>query len=61
MVASDFQYECLEQNLANELLAFDAELTKRVACGFVDSTKIVAEHYKGCGFAPAPGPSTASA
>ena len=29
MVDSDFQYECLMQNLANELLALDAELTKR--------------------------------
>ena len=53
MVASDFQYGCLMQNLANELPALDAELTKRVARGFVDSTEIVAEHFRGCGFAPA--------
>ena len=52
MVASDFQYGCLMQNLANELPALDAELTKRVARGFVDSTGIIAEHFKGCGFAP---------
>jgi hypothetical protein len=45
MVASDFQYGCLMQNLANELPALDAELTKRVARGFVDSTEIVAEHF----------------
>ena len=31
MVASDFQYGCLMQNLANELPALDADLTKRVA------------------------------
>ena len=61
MVASDFQYGCLMQNLANELPALDAELTKRVARGFVDSTEIVAEHFRGCGFAPARASSTAAA
>ena len=61
MVASDFQYGCLMQNLANELPALDAELTKRVARGFVDSTAIIAEHFKGCGFAPARASSAASA
>jgi TetR/AcrR family transcriptional regulator, lmrAB and yxaGH operons repressor len=61
MVASDFQYGCLMQNLANELPAIDAELTKRVARGFVDSTEIVAEHFRGCGFAPARASSTAAA
>lgn len=49
MVATDFQYGCLMQNLANELPALDAELTKRVARGFADSTEIIAEHFKGCG------------
>jgi TetR/AcrR family transcriptional repressor of lmrAB and yxaGH operons len=61
MVASDFQYGCLMQNLANELPALDAELTKRVARGFVDSTEIIAEHFRGCGFAPARASSTAAA
>src|SRR6201996_7076493 len=61
MVATDFQYGCLMQNLANELPALDADLTERVARGFVDSTKIVAEHFRGCGFAPARASSTAAA
>jgi TetR/AcrR family transcriptional regulator, lmrAB and yxaGH operons repressor len=61
MVASDFQYGCLMQNLANELPALDTELTKRVARGFVDSTKIIAEHLKGCEFAPARASSAALA
>ncbi|CAN5338498.1 TetR/AcrR family transcriptional regulator [soil metagenome] len=61
MVASDFQYGCLMQNLANELPALDAELTKRVARGFVDSTEIVAAHFRGCGFTPARASSTAAA
>lgn len=61
MVACDFQYGCLMQNLANELPALDAELTKRVARGFVDSTEIVAEHFRGCGFAAARASSTAAA
>jgi AcrR family transcriptional regulator len=61
MAASDFQYGCLMQNLANELPALDAELTKRVARGFADSTEIVAEHFRGCGFAPARASATAAA
>jgi TetR/AcrR family transcriptional regulator, lmrAB and yxaGH operons repressor len=61
MVACDFQYGCLMQNLANELPALNAELTKRVARGFVDSTAIVAEHFRGCGFASARASSTAAA
>ncbi len=61
MVASDFQYGCLMQNLANELPALDADLTKRVARGFVDSTEIVAEHFRGCGFTSARASSTATA
>jgi AcrR family transcriptional regulator len=61
MVAADFQYGCLMQNLANELPALDAELTKRVARGFVDSTEIIAEHFRGCGFTPARASSTAAA
>ena len=44
-----------------ELPALDAELTKRVARGFVDSTEIIAEHFRGCGFAPARASSTAAA
>lgn len=52
MVATDFQYGCLMQNLANELPALDAELTKRVARGFVDSTELMVAHFSGCGFAP---------
>jgi TetR/AcrR family transcriptional repressor of lmrAB and yxaGH operons len=50
MVASDFQYGCLMQNLANELPSLDAALTERVARGFVDSTDMVAAHFRGCGF-----------
>lgn len=61
MVASDFQYGCLMQNLANELPALDAELTERVARGFVDSTAIIAEHFRGCGFADARASATAAA
>ncbi|WP_428682091.1 TetR/AcrR family transcriptional regulator [Reyranella sp.] len=61
MVASDFQYGCLMQNLANELPALEAELTKRVARGFVDSTEIAAEHFRGCGFAPARASASAAA
>jgi len=61
MVATDFQYGCLMQNLANELPALDAELTKRVARGFVASTEIVAEHFKGCGFTPARAANAAAA
>jgi len=61
MVASDFQYGCLMQNLANELPALDAELTKRVARGFVDSTAIAAEHFRGCGFSAAHASTSAAA
>ena len=61
MVASDFQYGCLMQNLANELPALDAELTKRVARVFVDSTEIAAQHFRKCGFSPARASSTAAA
>ena len=61
MVASNFQYGCLMQNLANELPSLDAELTARVARGFVDSTAIVVEHFKNCGFAPAQASSVAAA
>lgn len=61
MIASDFQYGCLMQNLANELPSLDAELTERVARGFIDSTKIIAEHFKGCGFAPKQASSAAAA
>jgi AcrR family transcriptional regulator len=61
MVASDFQYGCLMQNLANELPALDADLTQRVARGFVDSTEIIAEHFRGCGFTAARASSAAAA
>lgn len=61
MVVSDFQYGCLMQNLANELPALDAELTQRVARGFADSTEVVAEHFRGCGFAPARASTAAAA
>ena len=61
MVASDFRYGCLMQNLANELPALDAELTQRVARGFAESTELIAAHFKGCGFAPARAAHTAAA
>ncbi|WP_445214728.1 TetR/AcrR family transcriptional regulator [Burkholderia cenocepacia] len=61
MVATDFQYGCLMQNLANELPALDAELTKRVARGFADSTEVIAAHFRGCGFAAARASSAAAA
>ncbi|MEG9438374.1 TetR/AcrR family transcriptional regulator [Edaphobacter sp. HDX4] len=61
MVASNFEYGCLMQNLANELPALDAELTRRVARGFVDSTEVIANHFRGCGFTPARASSTAAA
>jgi transposase len=46
---------------ADELPALDAELTERVARGFADSTAIIAEHFRGCGFAFARASSTAAA
>ncbi|MCA7951391.1 hypothetical protein LGM43_14045 [Burkholderia seminalis] len=49
------------QNLANELPALDAELTKRVARGFADSTEVIAAHFSGCGFTPARASSAAAA
>ena len=61
MVATDFQFGCLMQNLANELPALDPELTARVARGFVDSTEIVAQHFRQCGFSPARAAATAAA
>lgn len=61
MVVSDFQYGCLMQNLANELPTLDAELTRRVARGFIDSTEIIAAHFRDCGFAPARAASNAAA
>ena len=61
MNASDFQYGCLIQNLANELSVLDAELTKRVASGFVGFIEIIAEHLRECGFAPACASSSAAA
>jgi hypothetical protein len=60
MIASNFQCGCLMQNLVNELPSLDAELTERVARGFVDTTAIVAGHFKGCGFAPAQASSAAA-
>ncbi len=61
MVASDFQYGCLMQNLANELPALDADLTERIARGFADSTEAVAAHFRNCGFDAARASSTAAA
>ena len=61
MVAANYQYGCLMQNLANELPALDAELTQRIARGFSDSTEIVVAHFRGCGFAPARASSAAAA
>ena len=61
MVATDFRHGCLMQNLANELPALDPELTARVARGFVDSTEIIASHFRAYGFDPARASSTASA
>lgn len=61
MAATDFQNGGLMQNLANELPAPDADLTKRVARGFADSTEIIAEHSRGCGFVSARASSSAAA
>ncbi|WP_102226983.1 TetR/AcrR family transcriptional regulator [Acidimangrovimonas sediminis] len=61
MIASDFQYGCLMQNLANELPSLDADLTARVARGFTESTEIIAGHFLDCGFSNAQASSTASA
>jgi AcrR family transcriptional regulator len=61
MVASDFEYGCLMQNLANELPSRDVELTRRVARGFAESTEVIAGHFRGCGFAPERAASTATA
>lgn len=61
MVASDFQYGCLMQNLANELPALDAELTERVARGFAESTGMIAAHFERCGFVAAHASSAAAA
>jgi len=51
MVATDFRYGCLMQNLANELSALDTALTERIARGVATLTGMVAEHFRGCGFA----------
>lgn len=61
MIATDFQYGCLMQNLANELPALDAELTERIARGFADSTAMIAAHFTACGFDAARATSTAAA
>lgn len=61
MRGSDFRYGCLMQNLANELAALDAVLVQRIARGFADSTSVIAEHFRGCGFAPAQAASSAAA
>jgi TetR/AcrR family transcriptional repressor of lmrAB and yxaGH operons len=61
MIASDFQYGCLMQNLANELPALDDKLTERIARGFMNSTEVIAAHFRGCGFAPARASATAAA
>ncbi|QPF95389.1 TetR/AcrR family transcriptional regulator [Bradyrhizobium commune] len=61
MIADDFQYGCLMQNLANELSPLDTELTKRLALGFAHLTEIIAEHLRGCGFAPARASGSAAA
>lgn len=61
MVASDFQYGCLMQNLANELPALDAVLTEQVARGFADFTHAIAAHFRGCGFDPTRASSAATA
>ena len=61
MVASDFKYGCLMQNLANELPSLDAALTERVARGFAASIGAVAAHFRSCGFDPARASSTAAA
>jgi AcrR family transcriptional regulator len=61
MIADDFQYGCLMQNLANELSPLDAKLTGRVERGFVELTGIIAEHLRGCGFAPARATANAAA
>ncbi|MET3900325.1 TetR/AcrR family transcriptional repressor of lmrAB and yxaGH operons [Devosia sp. UYZn731] len=61
MIASNFQYGCLMQNLANELPSLDPDLTARVARGFVDSTKMATEHFKRCGFVAEQASSAASA
>ncbi len=49
------------QNLANELPALDAELTQRVAQGFVESIEIIAAHFRGCAFSSTRASSTAAA
>ncbi|WP_063673518.1 TetR/AcrR family transcriptional regulator [Dyella thiooxydans] len=49
MAATDYQYGCLMQNLANELPSIDADLTKRVARGFADTTEIISDHFRACG------------
>ena len=49
------------QNLANELAGLDAALTERIARGFVESTNIALEHFRGCGFSPKRAASTATA
>ncbi|WP_097462137.1 TetR/AcrR family transcriptional regulator [Mangrovitalea sediminis] len=61
MVASDFLYGCLMQNLANELPSINAELTEQVARGFADSTEVIAAHFRGCDFTPERASSVAAA
>jgi TetR/AcrR family transcriptional repressor of lmrAB and yxaGH operons len=61
MIADDYQYGCLMQNLVSELSALDAELAAQLARGFADLKEIVAEHLRGCGFAHALASSSAAA
>ena len=61
MVATDFEYGCLMQNLANELPSLDMELTQRVARGFTEATETIASHFRGCGFTPDRASSAAAA
>jgi len=60
MIATDFQYGCLMQNLANELSVLDNELAQRIARGFTALTEMVAEHLQKCGM-PATHAATAAA
>lgn len=60
MIATDFRYGCLMQNLANELSTLDSELARRIACGFATLTDMVVKHLEKCGM-PAARAATAAA
>lgn len=61
MASTGYEYGCLMQNLANELPSIDADLTQRVARGFVETTEIIADHFRASGISRSRAASLANA